>query len=92
MQHRRQADDKKVERTKDFGIHRVAVHLVPESALIGGILGTDDGKVAERHTRSLFRQSSRKSNAVVPVGNLADAPREWQPAQSHQILWELLYK
>lgn len=89
MKPRRDAYDQQVERAEDFGIHRVAVHLVPESTLVAGTLGADDGEVAERHPGSLFRQSSRKSDAVIPIGNFPDAPRERKPAQSHQILREL---
>ena len=89
MQHRRQADDQQVERAKQFGVHRVTVHLVPKGVLVAGTIGGDDGKVAERHPGRIFGHLSRQGDAVVPIANLPDTSRERQPAQRHQILREL---
>ena len=68
MQYGGQTDDKQVERTEDFGVHRVAVHLVADGELIAHRIRVEESEAAQRHAVGVFWEPcAGKSHAIMAI-------------------------
>ena len=90
MQDGRYAYNEQVERSEQFGIHGVAVHLVADSVCVVRIFGMEEGETAQRDAAGVLREAlSGKTKTIVPVVHKGQPAQKRHHEQCHQILRQL---
>lgn len=88
VQSRRQSDDEQIEWAENLRVDSVPVGFVTYGPFIVAI-GTDDGKVAKRHTACTFRQLGFHYKTIVTEIDLPYLFRKQQDAERNKVLRKL---
>ena len=88
VQSRRQSDDEQIEWAENLRVDSVPVGFVTYGPFIVAI-GTDDGKIAKRHTASTSRQLGFHYKTIVTEINLPYLFRKQQDAERNKVLRKL---
>lgn len=90
MDHRRDSDHEKVERSEYLGVNGVAVHLMADGEVVVGHVRMEEGETAQRHAPASFGKSGAGvPEAEMPVVNPRQLAQKRHDDQGHQILRQL---